>query len=272
VVGVWDLRGNISHVCASPHWRVKVAKYGKSGQMTLRFFHSPWPWLGIGLLFWGLNALAGDAPRPPLKFADVLLYALMIAGLLMKGGQGFGIMLPRRFAPLAYMTLSWVFGMIFEASLTVDGTGIGGMHPQTRASFILAQGDYVMTAIVTWVLVRTFHLSFRDVFFVSGGMSLAEGLIFTGVLTAVLLSPTFFIAPLFLAYYAVAYASYVALPLLIIAPESLWSKDAPRWRPGWFMLWPIGFALAFVTHVIWGLGWIPFANKVFDLPPNLAGM
>lgn len=235
-------------------------------------FSSPWPWIGFGLVFWVMSAINGGGPVPPLRFADVPLYALMVAGLLAKGGNGFQFMPPRRLAPLAFIVLSWGFGMIYEASLTVDGSGIGGMHPQTRASYILAQGDYIMVAALTCAMVRYFHLDFRSVFFFAGGISLSEGLIFTGVLTAILMSPAFFMAPLFVAYYTLAYASFVALPLLFIAPETLWSTHAPPWRLGLPLLWLTGFVLAFIIRLIWGLGWVPFANWTFNLPPNLEGV
>jgi len=59
------------------------------------------------------------------------------------------------------------------------------------------------------------------------GKSLTEGLIFTGVLTAMLVSGAFGMAALVLAYYALAYASFVALPLLLVAPETLWRPGPP---------------------------------------------
>ena len=145
----------------------------------------------------------------------------MILGLLINRGQGFRLRLPRRWAPVAFVSLSWGFGMLYEASLTVDGTGIGGVHPDTHTSYVLAQGDYIMIALAAWGLVRHFHLTFRDTFFLAGGKSLTEGLVFTGVLTGVLMSPQAYAAPLVMAYYTLAYATFVALPLLIIDPASL---------------------------------------------------
>jgi hypothetical protein len=44
--------------------------------------------------------------------------------------------------------LVWSFGMLFELSLTVTGAGIGGVHPETVPSFVLAQGYYIASALV----------------------------------------------------------------------------------------------------------------------------
>jgi hypothetical protein len=239
---------------------------------SIKSLWSPWPWTAFGLAFYILSTLNNDGPRPLLQFIDTALYALMIIGLLRNHGTGFNIKLPRRVAPVAFIALSWAFGMIYEASLTVDGKGIGGIHPDTLSSYILAQGDYIMIAVATLLVIRHFHLGFREVFFFAAGISLTEGLIFTGVLSGILLSLNVYMAPLFLAYYTLAYASYVALPLLIIAPEQLWTAQRREKTISIPLLWLLGAALAFVIRVIWGLGWIPFATWAFNLPPNLPGM
>ena len=229
---------------------------------------SPWLWIALGLWFWGLSQLRAEGIVAPRPYADVPLYALMILGLLINRGQGFRLRLPPRWAPVAFVGLSWGFGMLYEASLTVDGTGIGGVHPDTRASYLLAQGDYILIALATWGLVQHFHLTFRDIFFLAGGKSLTEGLVFTGVLTSVLVSPQAYAAPLMLAYYTLAYATFVALPLLIIDPACLWQATPPRRRLSIPALWLIGAVVAMVIRIIWGLGWAPFATWVFALPPN----
>ncbi len=229
---------------------------------------SPWLWIGAGLWFCGQSQIRAEGIMAPWPYADVPLYALMIAGLLVNGGQGLRWRLPARWAPVAFVGLSWAFGMIYEASLTVDGTGIGGVHPDTRASYLLAQGDYIMIAVATWALIRYFHLTFRDTFFLAGGKSLTEGLVFTGVLTGVLMSVQAYAAPLMLAYYTLAYASFVALPLLIIDPASLWRATPPGGKPSIPLLWLIGAGVALVIRIIWGLGWAPLATWVFALPPN----
>jgi hypothetical protein len=233
---------------------------------------TPLVWIVLGLGFALSSLLLNDAPSAPLWFADLPLYALLLIGLWrLRAGRPLYLPLSRRTAPMAFVLMSWAFGMIYEASLTVDGTGIGGVHPDTRASYILAQGDYLLIAVATLLLVRWLRLDFRQVFFVAAGKSLTEGLIFTGVLTAVLLSPSFWAAPLFLAYYTLAYATFVAMPLLFIDPRTLWQTQSPGTASLW-QCWALGFAVAFVIRVIWGLGWAPLATWMFDLPPNLAGI
>ena len=188
----------------------------------------------------------------------------MIVGLA-RGGAGLSMKpLP---AAIAFVLASWACGMAYELTLTMDGTGLGGNHPDTRSSFILAQGDYVLIALAALTMARRWHLDFRGLFWVAMGKSLTEGLIFTGVLTVALMTGQLGLAALTLPYYTLAYASFVALPLLLIAPESLW-RPAPVKTPPIFTLILTGFAVAFVIRLIWGFGWAPFATWAFDLPPN----
>lgn len=65
-----------------------------------------------------------------------------------------------------------------------------------------------------------------------------------------------------------AYGSFVALPLLLVAPETLWRPGPPGRRPPFRALILTGFAAAFVIRLIWGFVWAPFATWAFDLPPN----
>lgn len=241
-------------------------------QPIANLLRSPWTWIALGLAFAAANLLADDAPAAPLWFADLPLYGLMIYGLWrLQAGQPLYLPLSRRTAPLAFVAISWAFGMVYEASLTVTGTGIGGVHPDTRASYLLAQGDYVLIAGTTVLLVRWLRLDFGQAFFLAGGKSLTEGLIFTGILAATLVSPLVWAAPFVLAYYTLAYATFVAMPLLFIDPRLIWVADAPGRLAIW-QCWGLGFVLALVVRVIWGLGWAPLATRIFDLPPNLPGI
>ena len=124
---------------------------------------------------------------------------MMCAGLLALRNRDYRLTLPPRIAMTSYVVLVCAFGMVYETSLTVDGTGIGGVHPDTYSSFSLAIGDYLMLAMVSVASIRRFHLDFKSVFFLAAGISLSEGLIFTGVLTAILMSAQFYTAPLFIA-------------------------------------------------------------------------
>jgi hypothetical protein len=237
-----------------------------------KVINSPWVWIALGLIFVAASLTLNDAPVSPFWFADLPLYALMLIGLWrLRAGKPLYLPLSRRAANVAFLTLSWTFGMIYEASLTLDGTGIGGVHPNTRASYILAQGDYILIALTTLLLIRYLRLDFTRTFFIAGGKSLTEGLIFSGILTAIVISPTFWSAPFFLAYYTLAYATFVAMPLLFIDPTSLWKSPTPPSIPIW-QCWAIGFVAAFIIRVIWGLGWAPLATRMFDLPPNLPGI
>jgi len=227
-----------------------------------------WPICGtiaLGIVFLLLSLGNATGPRSPLWSVEIVT-DLVIVALLARGGGGRWL---RAWpAALAFVVLSWGLGMAYEVTLTVDGSGIGGVHPQTRASFLLAQGDYVMIALATLALVRLWHLDFAGAFWVALGMSLTEGLIFTGVLARTIAAGAPGWAVLMLAYYALAYAGFVALPLLVLAPQSLWRGPAPpRGKPAWKLVLA-GFGLALVIRLIWGLGWAPLATWAFALPPN----
>ncbi len=233
-----------------------------------------YPWIAAGLVFAALSLSNADGPRSPLWFSEFGLYALMIFGLRVRTF----LPLSRRAAPIAYVGLVLVFGAIYESSLTVDGTGFGGMHPDTTASYLLAAGDYLMLAIAALVLIRRYHLTFRQTYFLAAGISLSEGLIFTGVLTAILTSAQAYLVPLFVAYYALAYAGFIALPLVLINPDLLWRGGATD-QPGASarhlsipLIWVIGFGLAFVVRVIWGLLYGPAITALFNLPPGVPGL
>jgi len=230
-------------------------------------------WIGLGLVFVMLNLLDSPAARSPLWFSELVLYALMLAGLWANSRYDLRkrIRVPRRLAPLAYVALVWSFGMLFEIGLTVTGEGIGGVHPETLPSFILAQGDYIAIALISFLVIRKTQASFREMFFFAGGKSLTEGLIFTGALTSVLLSPLFFLSPIVLAYYTLAYSSFVALPLLLIDEELLWKEACPRHRHSIPFFWALGFGLALAIRIFWGLAYSPIVTRLLDLPPNLPG-
>ena len=180
-------------------------------------------WVAAGLLFWLLGFLMNTEPRSRLWGVELVLVALLLAGTWANAKHDLRkrIRIPRRLAPVAYVALVWLFGMTYEASLTVTGAGIGGVHPETIPSFVLAQGDDIPIALASLFVIRRTRASFRENCFFAGGKSLTEGLIVTGVLTAVLVSPMAPLAPLVLAYYTLAYATFKALPLLFVDEELL---------------------------------------------------
>jgi hypothetical protein len=159
--------------------------------------------------------------------------------------------------------------MLYEVSLTVTGQGVGGIHPETLPSFILAQGDYIPIALISYFIIRTTRASFQDIFFFAGGKSLTEGLIFTGVLSSVLISPMFWFSPLVIAYYTMAYSSFIALPLLFIDEQLLWKDSNQTRRRSILFYWVIGFVLAMAIRIFWGLIYSPVVTHLFRLPPNL---
>ena len=227
-------------------------------------------WIGLGLIFIILNSNANSEFASPYWFSEHILYGFMLTGLWANRRYDLKkkITISRQLAPAGYIFLVWLFGMLFEASLTVTGEGIGGLHLQTIPSFILAQGDYIPIAIVSYLVIRKSRLSFREVFFYSGGKSLTEGLIFTGVLTDIIFSAQFFLAPLVLAYYTLAYSSFIALPLLFIDEELLWQDPQPTGKHSIPFFWFLGFILALAIRIFWGLIYSPIVAQLLHLPPN----
>jgi len=230
-------------------------------------------WIGLGLVFVALSLSTVPEARSPYWFSELVLYGLMLVGLWANSAHDLRkkIRIPRKLAPAGYVLLVWLFGMVFEAGLTVTGEGIGGIHPETLPSFILAQGDYIPIAVISYLVIRRTQASFREVFFFAGGKSLTEGLIFTGALTSVLISPLFYLSPIMLAYYTLAYSSFIALPLLFIDEELLWKEPYRDQQHSIPFFWILGFVLALAIRVFWGLVYGPIATRLFDLPPNSLG-
>lgn len=226
--------------------------------LAVRRLTSPLLWIAAGLILPVVGLSDAESQRSPLWFAEFPLFALMIL-LLVRGGLRLRPSPGQAFAAVA--ALSWGFGMVYELSLTVDGTGIGGIHPSTGPSFVLAQGDYVPLALATALIVRRWGLGFREMYLVAAGLSLTEGLIFTGVLTQIILSPQAVWAPVFLAYYALAYAAFIAMPVLIVSPAALAVRPPVR-VPGapWLVLG--GFVLGIAVRLFWGLAYIPLVEAL----------
>ena len=229
-----------------------------------------WIWIGLGLAFAAINLGESPEPRSPYWFSEPVLYGLMLAGMWANAKYDLRkkIRIPRRLAPFAYVLLVWLFGMMFEVSLTVTGEEIGGLHAETLPSFISAQGDYIPIAIISYFVIRRTRATFREVFFFAGGKSLTEGLIFTGVLASVLLSPMFWLSPIVLAYYTMAYSSFIALPLLFINEELLWKEPYPAQRHSITFFWFLGFFLALAIRLFWGLVYGPIVTQLLRLPPS----
>ncbi len=227
-------------------------------------------WLGLGLAYWTLNLGNTGEPRSVLWFAELFLYGLMIGGLWANSRFDLRkkLHLPRKLAPVVYISLFWLFGMAYEASLTLTGEGIGGMHAQTLISYILAQGDYIPLALISYLVIWRTGASFWRMFFFAGGVALTEGIVFNGTLTSVLFSPMFFLAPLVLAYFTLAYGSFIALPLLFVDEELLWKKPRREQTLPILLFWLLGFALAIPVRLFWGFVYLPLAARLLGLPAN----
>jgi hypothetical protein len=229
-----------------------------------------WLWIVLGLIFWVLSFSTSSGPRSPYWASELVLYGLMLGGMWANHKRRWSkpIQIPKPLAPLAYVSLVWLFGMLFELSLTVTGEGVGGLHSETWPSFILAQGDYILIAVVSYLVISRTHATYRDAFFFAGGKSLTEGLVFSPVLASLVVSPSFWLAPFALAYYTLAYASFIALPLLFVDEQLLW-KDSfqPKMRSVPFY-WVLGFVLALAIRLVWGLIYGPLVTQLFHLPPG----
>ena len=122
------------------------------------------------------------------------------------------------------MAASWAAGMLVELTISVDGSGVGCMHRDTKASFILAQGYYVPAAVFMWVMIRRYGLDLRRAFFCAGAMAWWEALTMGAV---ALLSPMFVFAPLLAAYYVTTYSLCAMAGLLVVDNRTLHAA-APR--------------------------------------------
>ena len=217
-------------------------------------------WFALGLVLPAIGIFETDASRSELWFTEWILFALLIA-LYLRGGLGWR---PGKGAAMAAAAaLSWAFGMVYETSLTVDGSGIGGVHPDTRMSFLLAQGDYVPLALVAVAAVWWWRLDVRGAVFFAMGIALTEALIFAPVLREVLFSPAFFMSPLFFAYFALVYASFLALPFLIVAPDAV-HRDGAGGPPPAVALIGAGIAAGFLVRLFWGLVYSPLVQAALE--------
>jgi hypothetical protein len=165
-----------------------------------------------------------------------------------------GMRLNRLAARAVYLVAGLTAGVVYELGLTVDGTGVGGMHRDTSTSFLLLPGYLVPAVGFTLLAVARYGLDARRAFFVAGGMCWMEALTVGGA--SMLAAPWF--APLIVALYVASYAVYTgALGLLLIEPRSLWLAH-PR---------PAGRAwLTAYSVVTGGLAWLCFGAWSLVVP------
>jgi hypothetical protein len=172
-------------------------------------------WLGGALL---MNLLLGwnGEDASSLAWLNPLLFvaALIVRTLDARRGERRWHLTGWRGA-LVVMVIGWTVGMMVELTLAAGGDGLGGMHPDTGPSFILAQGYYIPLAVVTWAVVRRYGLDTRRAFFFAGVLAWWEALT-VGVVA--LISPFFVLAPLLIAYYFSTYALCGMAGLLAVDP------------------------------------------------------
>lgn len=163
------------------------------------------------------------------------------------GWRGAGLMI----------AISWIVGMVIELTITTDGDGFGGLHPDTGPSFILAQGYYVPAAVLTWAAVRRYGLDARRAFFFAGTMAWWEAVT---VGAAALISPFFVLAPLLLAYYVSTYALCGMAGLLVVDAAGLAGRR-PRSISDRRLLCYGAFAGAGAWATF--MGWAVLSSKLF---------
>ncbi len=173
------------------------------------------------------------------------------AGLWLLGRRVPAPRLPRLVAGAAYVVAGLAAGVLFEVGLTVDGTGVGGLHPDTTTSFLLLPGYLVPAVGLTLLAVARYGLDARQAFFVAGGMCWFEALTVGG--PSMLAAPWF--APLALVFYVASYAVYTgALGLLLVDPRSLWAANPRPASRRWLAAYSfVGGAVAWLCFGAWSL-------------------
>jgi hypothetical protein len=199
-------------------------KHRRGRAMTLAsWFGTIEVWVALSMLFTLLMRLSDDASGSKLWMLDPLLSVLFL--MVKWGNQKFHwrarISLPRGASALLFLAIGWVFSMAYELSLSSSGTGYGGMHEKTIPSFILAQGSYIPLLLWALWLVRRYHLTFRELFFVAGMTCLYEA-VFFGI--PMMLSPLIVLSPMVFAYYFVIYSRFLSLGLLFVDEQRLWAS------------------------------------------------
>lgn len=225
---------------------------------TLKF------WIISGLIFSLLYRLNSDfyKDHSPLHFIELFLFILFIGGLwLNRNGILYRFFKPIQGNGLIYVLLSWIFGMLFELTLSTGPGGIGGMHPKTIPSFIMAQGFYWPFAIFGLILIRRYHYSLKELYFTSIAGSMTEGILFNRIIPALLFSPLFMFIPPAVAYYGLVYSFFLCLPLIFIDPQSLYGTNFVQISLKRKILY--GFLITLVSFLIFGL-WSFVTLTIFD--------
>src|SRR3990167_2188124 len=192
--------------------------------MISRLLHNIKFWYFLGLAGAALLALGLDGG--PYWFAEIVLYLIFFLGLWLDSRYHFRerLTLSRGKAVFLYFVIFLVTATIYELSLSPTVGSFSEYHAKPIPSFIIIIGLYLALALFNLFLIRRYHYTFKELYFAAGAASLWEGLVYTGVLTAVILSPTFFLAPFIFAYYMLVYGVIFCMPFIFIREELLWSR------------------------------------------------
>ena len=211
------------------------------------------------IVLWWLTLGGGG----PYWFAELFLYLIFFLGLWLNSRYHFRerLTLSRGKAVFLYFVIFLATAMVYELSLSPTVGSFSGHHVKPIPSFIIIFGIYLALALFNLFLIRRYHYTFKELYFAAGTASLTEGVVFNGVLTAVLLSPTFFLAPLTFAYYMLVYGVIFCMPFVFIREELLWSPvgiTISFWRK---MLYSL--IATFFGYLAW-VGWAKMADFLTD--------
>jgi len=149
--------------------------------------------------------------------------------------------------------------MVYELSLSPTVGSFSAHHAKPIPSFIIIFGFYLALALFNLFLIHRYRYTLKELYFSAGAASLTEGVVFNGVLTAVLLSPTFFLAPLTFAYYMLVYGVIFCMPFIFMREELLWSRVETTisfWRK---------MIYAFIATFFGYLAWVGWAKMAYIL-------
>jgi hypothetical protein len=203
-------------------------------------------------LAWSVSYSAfGDREASALWFFDHIMLGLFLFAVWR--GRPWLTQLSGRWAAIAFVVLSWLSGMLYELTLTHEGSMFGGFASTASASFSLAQGWYPTFALLGLFLLRRYRYTFSELFFAAGAASIFEVVMIA--LPAIVAVP--FMAPLTLAYFVTVYGLFLTWPLLFINERRLWSEP--------------GHAISFMRKILYGVaaGWISWLT--FGLLSMLLG-
>ena len=207
---------------------------------------SPKVWVSIALVMSMVALLEQDPGASPLWWTLPLLFG---AYLWAWRRRGRALRLSRRAAAATYVVSGLAAGVVYELSLSTDGTGLGGLHADTFTSFLLLPGYLLPAVLFTFWMVRRYGLDQRETFFVAGGMSWYEML----SMGAGYVAATPWVAPVLVAFYVASYAVYNgALGVLLVDPAALWAPTPRRIGTGRQMLYSVvGGAGAWACFLGW---------------------